>query len=80
MAKNPDLSDNLSNFLYPRSNYYGKFQPEYLVFKGNLQYFSQQVSYICNLQTGGKLSPEDAYKKIKILWKQLKSAKNELEI
>ncbi|MCG6134468.1 MAG: hypothetical protein MET45_07360 [Nostoc sp. LLA-1] len=38
------------------------------------------VNYICSLQTGGKLSPEEAYKPIQILWKQLKISKKELEI
>ncbi len=69
-----------SNFLYPRSSYHGNFTPEHLVFNANLQEFSQQVNYICNLETGGKLQPEDAYKRIKVLWKQLKRSKKELAI
>ncbi len=70
----------LSDFLYPRSPYSGEFKQEYLKFNANLQDFSQRVSYICSLQTGGKLSPEDAYKQIQILWKQLKSSKKDLGI
>lgn len=69
-----------SNFLYPRSSYHGDFTPENLVFNANLQEFAQQVNYICNLETGGKLEPEDAYKRIKFLWKQLKRSKKELAI
>ncbi len=61
-----------SDFLYPRSRYYGQVKPENLVFNANLQEFAQRVSYICNLETAGKLSPEDAYEQIKALWKQLK--------
>ncbi|AFY33266.1 hypothetical protein [Calothrix sp. PCC 7507] len=80
MNQESDLLSELCDFLYPRSSYYGQFQPEYLVFNANLQFFSQRVSYICNLQTGGKISPEEAYKQIHILWKQLKSARKELEI
>jgi len=38
------------------------------------------VSYICNLETGGKLPPEEAYKQIKLLWKELKQSKKELKI
>lgn len=53
-----------SEFLYPRSRYYGKVKPENLVFNANLQEFAQQVGYICNLETAGKISPEDSYKKI----------------
>lgn len=69
-----------SDFLYPRSRYYGQVKPGNLVFNANLQEFAQKVSYICNLQTGGKLSPEDAYQKIKVLWKQLKRTKKQLGI
>lgn len=47
-----------NSFLYPQSRYYGTLTPEHLTFNTNLQEFSQRVSYICALQTGGKLSPE----------------------
>jgi len=71
---------NPSDFLYPRSRYYGKVQPENLVFNANLQEFAQHVSYICNLETAGKISSEEAYQKIRGLWKQLKHSKKELGI
>lgn len=48
------------------------------MFDANLQEFVQRVSYICNLQTGGKLSSEDTYEKIKGLWKDLERSKDEL--
>ncbi len=67
-------------FLYPRSHYRGEFTPENLMFNANLQEFAQQVSYVCNLETAGKVSPEDAYQQIRDLWKQLKTSKNNLEI
>jgi hypothetical protein len=68
------------DFLYPRSRYYGHVKPENLVFNANLQEFAQKVSYICNLETGGKISPDEAYYQIKLLWKQLKHSKKELKI
>ena len=68
------------DFLYPRSRYYGQVKPENLVFNANLQEFAQRINYICNLETAGKLSPEDAYCKIKDLWKQLKQTKKQLKI
>jgi hypothetical protein len=80
MKQESDFLSELCDFLYPRSSYYGQFKPEYLVFNANLQEFSQRVSYICNLQTAGKISPQEAYKQIHILWKQLKLAKKQLEI
>ena len=71
---------DLNSFLYPRRRYHGKFTPEALVFNANLQEFAQQVSYICNLQTRGKLSPEDSYQQINKLWEQLKRSKEALGI
>ena len=69
-----------SDFLNPRSRYYGQIRPENLVFNANLQEFAQRVGYICNLQTGGKLSAEESYEQIKSLWKQLKRSKKHLGI
>jgi hypothetical protein len=69
-----------SDFLYPRHRYHGEFKPENLVFNANLQEFAQRVSYICNLETGGKLSPEESYEQIKDLWNQLKRSKKQLHI
>ena len=71
---------NKDNFLYPRGRYYGHVKPENLVFNANLQEFAQRISYICNLETGGKLTPDDAYEQIKALWKQLKKTKKQLQI
>lgn len=80
MQEKSDLLSELCDFLYPRSSYYGQFKPEYLAFNANLQEFAQRVTYICNLQTGGKIPPEEAYKRIQSLWKQLKRTKKQLEI
>lgn len=71
---------NKNGFLYPRSRYYGAFSPETLAFNANLQEFAQKISYISALETGGKLSPEEAYTQVKRLWKQLKQSKKELRI
>ena len=69
-----------NEFIYPRHPYRGKIKPENLVFNSNLQEFAQKVNYICNLETGGKVPPEQAYKQIKSLWKGLKRSKKELGI
>jgi hypothetical protein len=78
MAQSNHSDEN--NFFYPRSRYYGQVKPENLVFNANLQEFAQKVGYITNLETNGKLNPEDAYEQIKALWKQLKHSKKELGI
>lgn len=71
---------NKNDFLYPRGRYYGQVKPENLVFNANLQEFAHKVSYVCSLETGGKLPPEEAYEQIKALWKQLKRSKKQLHI
>lgn len=69
-----------NQFLYLRHPYQGQFTPENLVFNANLQEFSKRVSYICNLETSGKLSPEEAYQKIADLWETLRRSKTQLGI
>lgn len=68
------------DFLYPRSRYRGAVKPENLVFNANLQEFSQRVSYICCLETGGKITPEESFQQIRSLWKQLKKSRKQLGI
>jgi hypothetical protein len=70
--------DEKDGFLMPRSTYWGKPTLPHLTFNANLQEFAQRVSYVCNLETGGKISSEDAYSEIKKLWKQLKLSKKNL--
>jgi hypothetical protein len=48
------------------------------MFNANLQEFSQRVSYICCLETSGKLRPDEAYQKIESLWQQLKHSAGQL--
>jgi hypothetical protein len=79
MANNGEENkENLDQFLYPRARYRGEFSPEHLAFDANLQEFAQRVSLICGLETGGKVSQDEAYDQIKQLWKQLKKSKDGL--
>ncbi|MGP1382001.1 MAG: DUF7219 family protein [Thainema sp.] len=67
-------------FLQARSQYYGEFSPEQLAFNINLQEFAHQVSYLCALETGGKIPAGEAYQGIKQAWKELKRTKKGLGI
>lgn len=71
-------SSQKENFLFPRSKYWGEFTPQQLAFNANLQEFAQRVSFVCNLETGGKMSADEAYDEIKRLWKDLKQSKANL--
>jgi hypothetical protein len=73
----PKQSDS---FLFANNRYNGDFKPENLVFNSNLQEFTQKISFICSLETAGKLAPEEAYRQIKGLWKDLKRTKKQLGI
>ncbi|WP_035985446.1 hypothetical protein [Leptolyngbya sp. KIOST-1] len=73
-----DKPSSKEDFLFPRSKYWGEFTPQRLAFNANLQEFAQRVSFVCNLETGGKMSANDAYDEIKRLWKDLKKSKANL--
>lgn len=75
-----DKNREKEEFLYPKSSYRGDFNPQNLVFNANLQEFAQKVSYICNLETNGKVTSTEAYKQIKHLWHELKHSIQELGI
>ncbi|NER29389.1 MAG: hypothetical protein F6J89_17625 [Symploca sp. SIO1C4] len=65
----------INSFIYPRVPYLDSSKTEDLAFHANLQEFSQRVSYVCGLESGGKLSPEQAYEKVECLWQHLKQSK-----
>ncbi|BAW95374.1 hypothetical protein NIES970_02790 [[Synechococcus] sp. NIES-970] len=67
-------------FLYPLESYRGDFKVENVLFNANLQEFAQRVNFICNLETNGKLSSQQAYKEIKNLWKTLKHTRKSLDL
>lgn len=75
MSELPKPKFDKEKFLFPTSRYHGAFTPQNLAFNANLQEFAQRVSYICGLETGGKISSEEAYSQIKVLWKQLKKSR-----
>jgi hypothetical protein len=76
MPNNPSSDPpKKDDFLFPRSKYWGEFSPQRLAFNANLQEFAQRISFVCNLETGGKISPSEAYEEIKRLWQELKQSK-----
>lgn len=66
--------NKLDKFLYPQSSYHGSVEPENLVFNANLQEFAQRTGYIANLETAGKISPDEAYREINRLWYSLENS------
>lgn len=70
---------NKTAFLCPYARYHGEFTPAAFLFNANLQEFAHRVGITCSLQTGGKLSPTEAYQEIESLWHQLQVAKEQWE-
>jgi hypothetical protein len=71
---NPDKD----RFLNPISNFRGEFTPQNLAFNANLQEFTNRISIICALETGGKISSNEAYQQIKELWIKLDTSRQNL--
>lgn len=46
-------------------------------FEKQLTLFSHQVNYVCNLEVGGKLTPEEAYTRLQHSWQQLQASRQE---
>jgi transcriptional regulator with AAA-type ATPase domain len=65
-------------FLNPLASYQGEPTLAQYMFNANLQEFANKVDLLCALQTGGKISPDDAYAEIRKLWKELKHSKKNL--
>lgn len=69
-----------NELLYARSRYHGNASPSHLAFNANLQEFAQRASYITNLETGGKISSEEAYQSLEDLWNEFEFTCYQLEI
>ena len=68
------MSDK-SDFLFPKSRYYGQVKPENLAFNANLQEFATRVGYISALATNGKIGLGSAFSQIEALWEELETSK-----
>lgn len=71
---------NLNDFLYPYAPYWGDGPPNAVLFNANLQEFSQKVGYISALHQSGKLTSQDAYRRIHELWLALEHSQRNLGI
>ena len=71
---------NLHQYLYPHASYKGVTKPENVVFNANLQEFAQRIGYIANLETAGKISTQEAYKKVRELWEDLEASYRNLKL
>jgi hypothetical protein len=75
---NPELQRLKESFLYPKVRYSGEFTPANLVFDANLQEFAGRVAIVCALETGGKITPLEAYQEIRRLWEALDISRRQL--
>ena len=79
---NPELGRPDRDVMSPmeaHGSYRGSdWSPERLMFHQNLESFADQVGLIVGLQANGKLSQDEAYAKIKKIWKGLKFTRESL--
>lgn len=54
------------------------FSPETLIMEANIREFAYSISMICALETGGKMTAEEAYAAIKANWKKLDASRKNL--
>ncbi len=54
--------------------------PEEMMFDSNLDEFATKVGFIVGLESNGKVSAEDAYQRIRKLWRGLKKSRKNLGI
>ncbi|MBX2851791.1 MAG: hypothetical protein KTR15_08615 [Phycisphaeraceae bacterium] len=54
--------------------------PEEILFNNNLREFTVKIEHICSLEMNGKIPQEEAYRRIRDLWKALKRSKKNLGI
>ena len=54
------------------------FSPEELLMEANIREFGHTISLICALETGGKITSDEAYTLIKKTWRELKESRNML--
>lgn len=52
--------------------------PEEMMMRANLREFGQRIAMICALEEGGKLDCDEAYDRIRSIWKRLKESKKNL--
>lgn len=75
---NPERSE-IRSPLEAHGSYRGQdWSPQRLVFHQNLETFAERVGLIVGLQANGKLTQEQAFARIRKLWKQLRSSKSSL--
>jgi hypothetical protein len=52
--------------------------PEQIIMEANIKEFGHRISLICALETGGKITSDEAYARIKQTWKELKGSRKGL--
>ena len=55
-----------------------EFTPEKMIMEANIREFAYKISMICALEVGGKITPEEAYGRIKENWQALKASRKNL--
>ncbi|MEO1004191.1 MAG: hypothetical protein AAFX65_13925 [Cyanobacteria bacterium J06638_7] len=75
----PGDSDGVRSPMEGHSSYRAEdWTPQRVMFHQNLETFADRVGLLVGLQSNGKLTQEQAYDEIRLMWKQLKESKGSL--
>jgi hypothetical protein len=67
-----------SDFIYPHSEFHGEDRADYVRFDRELQEFAQRTAMLSSLETSGKISPLEAYRRIEFMFHRLKRSRRQI--
>ena len=67
-----------SEFVFPRLEFHGEDRADYVRFDQELQDFAQRTAMISSLETSGKISPLEAYRRIEFMFHKLKRSRRQI--
>ncbi|MBD2388037.1 hypothetical protein H6G32_21940 [Cylindrospermum sp. FACHB-282] len=73
------MKKDIDTFIYPPSLYCNNPTPENIAFNTQLQKLAAEIAYISGLEASGLISPDEAYKEVKALWKQFQQFKKGID-
>ena len=72
-------SDDARRFGFPYYRYHGKGGLYEITLYNNMIEYANEITIITNLVAGGKLTPEEGYKRMKPLWKSFRKSRKKLQ-
>jgi hypothetical protein len=68
----------VSDFIFSRNEFRGEDRADYVRFDQELQAFAQRTAMIASLETSGKISPVEAYRRVEFMFYRLKRSRRQI--